>query len=465
MSRNGPVGQPGTRAPVRRSAADLDQYPSGQSAWPPPEGADPLQQGYAPHAPLGAPQQHSQGGYYFPQPVEPDAIPATPSSLSARPCRSIACNRHLGSRRRRSGMASTSAMPAIMILAAICRRAAIRGAMHSPRLRRSSHRTVRSGITTAVPVKTATPTPTASTRRWAMKRRSPGGAARAGDCRGPDRCHRPWWRHGLHLQDVNCHPDTRPRGQGHRCGTEQGEAVAVRRQRVCPHRQKVAQSARRGGWRAARRRRRSRQRGSQRPASRAQHSDFAGGPAARHRWVGSCWRHRAWNHLGQHGAFRTCARAVARPTAATGNVGEGRGADPSCPGQGCCRAAFGCSRGCLRGSPACAPQSRGGRCCAHSGTCAEGAAAAVVTASTSGYVAVLSSQKSRMDALKAFADLQQKYGDVLSSKTPDVQEANLGDKGVWFRAVVGPPVSRDAASGICSQLKAAGYAGCWVTAY
>jgi SPOR domain len=93
------------------------------------------------------------------------------------------------------------------------------------------------------------------------------------------------------------------------------------------------------------------------------------------------------------------------------------------------------------------------------------AAAAVVTASTSGYVAVLSSQKSRMDALKAFADLQQKYGDVLSSKTPDVQEANLGDKGVWYRAVVGPPVSRDAASGICSQLKAAGYASCWVTAY
>jgi len=93
------------------------------------------------------------------------------------------------------------------------------------------------------------------------------------------------------------------------------------------------------------------------------------------------------------------------------------------------------------------------------------ASAGMMTASTTGYVAVLSSQKSRMDALKAFADLQQKYGDVLSSKTPDVQEANLGDKGIWYRAVVGPPVSRDAASGICSQLKAAGYAGCWVTAY
>jgi hypothetical protein len=82
-----------------------------------------------------------------------------------------------------------------------------------------------------------------------------------------------------------------------------------------------------------------------------------------------------------------------------------------------------------------------------------------------GYVAVLSSQKSRMDALKVFADMQQKYGEVLSSKTPDVQEANLGEKGVWFRAVVGPPGSREAASALCGQLKSAGYSGCWVTAY
>jgi hypothetical protein len=100
---------------------------------------------------------------------------------------------------------------------------------------------------------------------------------------------------------------------------------------------------------------------------------------------------------------------------------------------------------------------------------AASAAPAVTTAASpsgaSGYVAVLSSQKTRMDALKVFADMQQKYGDVLSSKTPDVQEANLGDKGVWYRAVVGPPGSRDSASGVCGQLKTAGYVGCWVTAY
>ena len=37
--------------------------------------------------------------------------------------------------------------------------------------------------------------------------------------------------------------------------------------------------------------------------------------------------------------------------------------------------------------------------------------------------------------------------------------------GVWYRAVVGPPGSREAASSVCSQLKTAGHAGCWVAAY
>ena len=80
---------------------------------------------------------------------------------------------------------------------------------------------------------------------------------------------------------------------------------------------------------------------------------------------------------------------------------------------------------------------------------------------------MLSSQKSRMDALKVFADLQQKYGSALSGKTPDVQEADLSARGLGtvYRLVVGPPGSRDAASGICNQIKAAGHKDCWVNAY
>ena len=88
---------------------------------------------------------------------------------------------------------------------------------------------------------------------------------------------------------------------------------------------------------------------------------------------------------------------------------------------------------------------------------------------SSGFVAVLASvprsDSSRLDALKRFADMQQKYGTVLSGKTPDVAEANLGAKGNYHRLVVGPPGSREQANALCGQLKSAGYPDCWVTSY
>ena len=86
-----------------------------------------------------------------------------------------------------------------------------------------------------------------------------------------------------------------------------------------------------------------------------------------------------------------------------------------------------------------------------------------------GYVAVLASvpasNTSRIDALQQFADLQQRYGGILQNKTPDVTEANLGEKGRYHRLVVGPPGSKDGANSVCSQLKSAGYSSCWVMAY
>lgn len=96
-------------------------------------------------------------------------------------------------------------------------------------------------------------------------------------------------------------------------------------------------------------------------------------------------------------------------------------------------------------------------------------AAAPPVTSGNGYVAVLASvpksDSSRIDALKRFADLQQKYSGVLAGKTPDVAEADLGSKGAYHRLVVGPPGSRQQASAVCVQLKANGYADCWVTSY
>ena len=92
-------------------------------------------------------------------------------------------------------------------------------------------------------------------------------------------------------------------------------------------------------------------------------------------------------------------------------------------------------------------------------------AARVVGTSPNGYVSQISARKSRLDALSAFADLQQKYKTVLGSSLPDIQEANLGSKGVWYRLRIGPPGSKQAATDICTKLKSAGHKGCFVRAY
>ena len=86
-----------------------------------------------------------------------------------------------------------------------------------------------------------------------------------------------------------------------------------------------------------------------------------------------------------------------------------------------------------------------------------------------GYVVVLASVpasgSSRLDALRKFADMQQQYGPVLASKTPDVRETTLAGKGAYHRLLVGPPGSRSQANELCTQLKASGYKDCWVTPY
>lgn len=70
---------------------------------------------------------------------------------------------------------------------------------------------------------------------------------------------------------------------------------------------------------------------------------------------------------------------------------------------------------------------------------------------------------SRDQAMRQFADMQQKYGGVLQDKTFDVREADLGDKGKYHRLLIGPPGSKDAANTVCNGLKTAGFTGCWIT--
>ncbi|MFN3743717.1 MAG: SPOR domain-containing protein [Hyphomicrobiaceae bacterium] len=93
------------------------------------------------------------------------------------------------------------------------------------------------------------------------------------------------------------------------------------------------------------------------------------------------------------------------------------------------------------------------------------AAPGPAAATTSGYVAVIASRQTHMDALKSLADIQQKHPSALLGRAADVRQANLGEKGIWYRVVVGPPGSREAANAVCGQLKSQGFSGCWIMPY
>ena len=64
-------------------------------------------------------------------------------------------------------------------------------------------------------------------------------------------------------------------------------------------------------------------------------------------------------------------------------------------------------------------------------------------------------------AMAAFADLQQKYAGVLGNHSPSVRKVDLGEKGVWYRLLVGPMPSKPDADKLCEELKAAGMKGCF----
>lgn len=64
-------------------------------------------------------------------------------------------------------------------------------------------------------------------------------------------------------------------------------------------------------------------------------------------------------------------------------------------------------------------------------------------------------------AVAAFATMQQKFASVLGNHAPSVRKADLGDKGVWYRLMVGPLETKADADQLCEQLKTAGMKGCF----
>jgi cell division protein FtsN len=73
-----------------------------------------------------------------------------------------------------------------------------------------------------------------------------------------------------------------------------------------------------------------------------------------------------------------------------------------------------------------------------------------------GYLVQVSSQRNEADAQASYRSLQGKFPSVLGSRAPVIKRADLGDKGVYYRAMVGPFGSPDEASQFCSSLKSAG---------
>ncbi|SDS15547.1 SPOR domain-containing protein [Bradyrhizobium canariense] len=73
-----------------------------------------------------------------------------------------------------------------------------------------------------------------------------------------------------------------------------------------------------------------------------------------------------------------------------------------------------------------------------------------------GYLVQVSSQRNEADAQASYRVLQGKFPTVLGSHTPVIKRADLGEKGVYYRAMVGPFGSPEEASRFCGSLKTAG---------
>jgi len=72
------------------------------------------------------------------------------------------------------------------------------------------------------------------------------------------------------------------------------------------------------------------------------------------------------------------------------------------------------------------------------------------------YVVQVSSQKTEADAQTAWQQLQARYTNVLGNAQVSFKRVDLGDRGTFYRAMVGPYANRDQAYEICQNLKAAG---------
>ena len=83
-------------------------------------------------------------------------------------------------------------------------------------------------------------------------------------------------------------------------------------------------------------------------------------------------------------------------------------------------------------------------------------APAVASTGGSGSYVQVSSQRSEAEAQAAFRSLQVKFPGQLGGRQPYIHKVELGAKGTYYRAMVGPFANASEASQLCASLKAAG---------
>jgi hypothetical protein len=106
-------------------------------------------------------------------------------------------------------------------------------------------------------------------------------------------------------------------------------------------------------------------------------------------------------------------------------------------------------------APAPAPRTRATQS-ANAPTAVASINSAPAASSGGGYAVQVTSQRSESEAHSAYRALQAKYPDQLGGRAAIIRRADLGEKGTFYRALVGPFASAEEAAGLCSGLKAAG---------
>jgi len=81
---------------------------------------------------------------------------------------------------------------------------------------------------------------------------------------------------------------------------------------------------------------------------------------------------------------------------------------------------------------------------------------AAVPVTDRGYVVQVAAERSDTEAQVSFKTFQSKYPDVLGSRSALIRRVDLGERGIVYRAQIGPFDAVEQAKQLCARLKAAG---------